>query len=105
MFEENYSEFISDFGRKLKFILPCEKVIDTDSQGSDLLGIFDLSHTDSSVGYQAVKNSRPRLTCVYNDVKNVARNSQVEIEGIEEKYKVFSIDNDGTGFAIIELTR
>ena len=105
MFEENKKEFISDFGRKLKFILPCEKVIDKDSQGDDLLGIFDLTHTDSSLGYQAVKNSKPRLTCVYDDVREVVRNSVVIIEGVETQYKVFSNEDDGTGFAVIELTR
>lgn len=105
MFEENKKEFISDFGRKLKFILPCEKVIDKDSQGDDLLGIFDLTHTDSSLGYQAVKNSKPRLTCVYDDVREVVRNSVVIIEGVETQYKVFTNEDDGTGFAVIELTR
>ena len=105
MFEENYNEFIADFGKKIKFTLPCEKVIDKDSQGQDLLGIFDLSHTDSTLGYQAVKNSKPRLTCVYNDVKQVVRNSVVDIEGVETSYKVLTNEDDGCGFAIIELTR
>jgi len=105
MFEENKKEFISDFGRKLVFTLPCERIIDKDSSGEDLLGIFDLTHTDSTLGYQAVKNSRPRLTCVYEDVKQIVRNSIVKIEGVETQYKVFSIEDDGTGFAVIELTR
>lgn len=105
MFEENLYEFIADFGRKLKFTLPCEKVIDKNAKGEDLLGIFDLTHTDSTLGYQAVKNSRPRLTCVFDDVKNVVRNSLVAVEGTETIYKVFNIDDDGTGLAIIELTR
>lgn len=105
MFDENFYEFVQDFGLKLKFTLPCEKVIDKNSKGEDILGIFDVTHTDSSLGYQAVKNSRPRLTCVYDDVKEIARNSIVSIEGKVNEYKVFSIDDDGTGFAVIELSR
>lgn len=104
MFIEDKKLFLNDFGKKLIFTLPCEEVINKGIDGEDLLGIFDKTHTDSTLGYQAVKNPKPRLTCIEEDVKAVVKNSTVVIEGESSIYKVFNVSDDGTGFAIIELT-
>lgn len=105
MFTEEQRIFLQDFGRKLVFTLPCEKVIDKGVDGEDLLGIFDKTYTDASLGFQAAKNPRPRLTCVEEDVQDIVKNSIVQIEGVATEYKVFDISDDGTGFVIIELAR
>lgn len=103
MFTEDKKIFLNDFGRKLIFTLPCEDVIDKGIDGEDLLGIFDKTHTDSTLGYQTVKNPKPRLTCIEEDVRDIVKNSTVVIEGVADTYKVFDVSDDGTGFAIIEL--
>ena len=107
MFTEDKKQFLKDFGRKLVFTLPCDDdcIIDKGVDGEDLLGIFDKTYTDATLGFQAAKNSKPRLTCIEEDVKDVEKNSTVVIEGISSNYKVFDKSDDGTGFAIIELAR
>ncbi len=105
MFTENKKQFLNDFGRKLKFTLPEGTVIDKGQDGEDLLGIYDKTYTDATLGYLATKNSKPRLTCIEEDVASVVKGSTVEIEGVSTKYKVFDTSDDGTGFAIIELSK
>ena len=105
MFTENKNNYLNDFGRKLKFTLPEGTVIDKGQDGEDLLGIYDKTYTDATLGYLATKNSKPRLTCIEEDVASVVKGSTVEIEGVSTKYKVFDTSDDGTGFAIIELSK
>lgn len=105
MFTENKKQFLNDFGIKLKFVLPEGIIIDKGQDGEDLLGIFDKTYTDATLGYLATKNTKPRLTCIEEDVVSIAKGSSVEIESISTKYKVFDISDDGTGFAIIELSK
>lgn len=105
MFTEDKKQFLKDFGRKLKFILPEGSVVDKGQDGKELLGIYDKTYTDATLGYLATKNSKPRLTCIEENVAKVVKNSSVEIEGISTHYKVFDISDDGTGFAIIELSK
>ena len=102
MFTEEKKTFLKDFGRKLKFTLPDGTVIDKGQDTEDLLGIYDKTYTDATLGYLATKNSKPRLTCIEEDVSSVVKNSAVAIEGISTAFKVFDISDDGTGFAIIE---
>lgn len=105
MFTEDKKQFLRDFGRELVFTLPCERVIDKGIDGENLLGIFDKTYTDATLGFQAAKNPKPRLTCIEEDVKDIIKNSTVVIEGVSNIYKVLDITDDGTGFAIIELAR
>lgn len=105
MFTEDKKQFLNDFGRKLKFVLPDETIIEKGQDGETLLGIYDKTYADANLGYLATKNSKPRLTCIEEDVASVVKNSSVEIEGVSTKYKIFDISDDGTGFAIIELSK
>ena len=105
MFTEEKKIFLKDFGRKLKFTLPDGTLIEKGQDGEDLLGMFDKTYTDATLGFLATKNSKPRLTCIEEDVVSVVKNSTVQIEGITTTYKVFDNTDDGTGFAIIELSK
>lgn len=105
MFKEDKKQFLKDFGRKLIFTTPYEDVINKGVDGEDLLGIYDKTYTDASLGFQAAKNAKPRLTCIEEDVADVVKGSIVTIEGVATQYKVFDVSDDGTGFSIIELSR
>lgn len=105
MFTEEKKTFLKDFGRKLKFTLPDGTILEKGQDDEDLLGIYDKTYTDATLGFLATKNPKPRLTCIEEDVASVVKSSTVQIEGITTAYKVFDNTDDGTGFAIIELSK
>ena len=103
MFQEDFHQFLKDFGEKISFTLADGIILDKDSNGNDLIGIYDETYTDSSLGYLPTRNEKPRLTCVESDVLSVVKGSTVNVKN--KTYKVFNKDGDGTGFAIIELSK
>lgn len=103
MFQENLREFLKDFGKKIVFTLEGGTVIDKDINGNDLLGIFDKAYASAEMGYMAVENPKPTLTCVKEDVATIARSASVLIEG-EGTYNVLTNTPDGTGFTKITLS-
>lgn len=105
MFQEDKHHFLKDFGVLIEFQMLNNQTLNKDINGEPLLGIYDKTFTDSSLGYLATKNDRPRLTCVEEDVQAVLKGSTVKIEGESQTFKVFDISPDGTGFSIIELSK
>lgn len=105
MFQEDKHHFLKDFGVLIEFQMLNNQTLNKDINGEPLLGIYDKTFTDSSLGYLATKNDRPRLTCVEEDVQAVLKGSTVKIEGESQIFKVFDISPDGTGFSIIELSK
>lgn len=103
MFEENLHIFLNDFGTKISFTLLDTTVIDKDSDGNDLLGIFDNSYSSPELGFMTVLSSDPQITCIEADVKKVIKGASVTVK--DKTFKVLSNTPDGTGFAIIKLSK
>lgn len=100
---ENLYIFLKDFGIPISFTLANGTIINKDANGEQLLGIFDKTYADSSMGYMKTKTDKPTLTCVEADVVQIERGASVEIKGTT--YNVMSNDDDGTGMSTIELAK
>lgn len=103
MFTEDLHQFLKDFGVKVSFTMVDGTTLNKDLQGNDLIAIYDESYSDSSMGYLPIRNIKPRLTCVQEDVASVPKGASVTING--KTMKVLNNEGDGTGFAIIELSK
>lgn len=101
--QEDLHQFIKDFGTKIVFTLADGTVIDKDSEGNDLKGIYDSVYVSSEMGYMTVSHSNPQLSCVKSDVVSIVRGCSVLIEG-EGSFGVVSNLPDGTGMATIKLS-
>ncbi|QTI81492.1 hypothetical protein IAI58_19310 (plasmid) [Roseomonas marmotae] len=68
------------------------------------LGIFDEPYLNAETGEYELDTERPRVTCKEADVLGVLRGDKVDIGG--RTYDVLtSAQPDGTGLAILELSR
>ena len=101
---ENLYSYVRTFGEVIKFTLPKGTIIDKDTQGRPLKGIFDNAYFLQEIGDMDIDNTQPRLTCVEADVTNVSKESTVEINGIT--YEVTQKPQpDGTGMCQISLCK
>lgn len=101
---ENLYSYVRTFGEVITFTLPKGTIIDKDTQGQPLKGIFDNAYFLQEIGDMDIDNTQPRLTCVEADVTNVSKESTVEINGIT--YEVTQKPQpDGTGMCQIPLCK
>ena len=101
---ENLYSYVRTFGEVIIFTLPKGTIIDKDTQGQPLKGIFDNAYFLQEIGDMDIDNTQPRLTCVEADVTNVSKESTVEINGIT--YEVTQKPQpDGMGMCQIPLCK
>ena len=101
---ENLYSYVRTFGEVITFTLPKGTIIDKDTQGQPLKGIFDNAYFLQEIGDMDIDNTQPRLTCVEADVTNVSKESTVEINGVT--YEVTKKPQpDGTGMCQIPLCK
>lgn len=104
MVKENLHVYTRTFGEDIKFILANGEVIDKDSEGLALKGIFDNAYFSQEIGDMVLDNTQPRLTCVEADVTKVSKEDIVEIGQIT--YEVTKKPQpDGTGMVQILLCK
>ncbi len=102
--KEDLYSYVNTFGQVIKFTLPDGTILDKDSQGQPLKGIFDNAYFLVEIGDMDLDNTQPRLTCVEADVTNVSKESTVEINGYT--YEVTKKpQTDGTGMCQILLSK
>ena len=103
---EDLYAYVRTFGKDIVFTLAGSgsNILNTDSQGQPLKGIFDNAYYSQEIGDMELDNTQPRLTCVEADVTNVSKEDTVLIDGIT--YEVTKKPQpDGTGMCQIPLCK
>ena len=65
-------------------------------------GIFDDPYLNAELGEYELDSTRPRLTCRWDDVRDVTRGDVVEIDGTTYDV-VTNAQPDGTGMGLLAL--
>ena len=65
-------------------------------------GIFDDPYLNAELGEYELDSTRPRLTCRWDDVRDVTRGDVVEIDGTAYDV-VTNAQPDGTGMGLLAL--
>lgn len=98
----NLHSYVKAFGVDLVFTLDSGEILDKDTEGQPLKGIFDNAYFLQEIGDMDIDNTQPRLTCVEKDVTKVSKEATVLINGIT--YEVTKKpQTDGTGMCQILL--
>lgn len=104
MIKENLQVYVNTFGEDITFILKGGTILNKNTQGQPLKGIFDNAYFLVEIGDMDLDTTQPRLTCVESDVTNVSKEDTVKIRGIT--YDVTrKPQSDGTGMCQIPLCR
>lgn len=106
MANEDLYAYVRTFGKDITFTLAGSgnNILNTDSEGRPLKGIFDNAYFLNEIGDMDLDNTQPRLTCVEADVTNVSKEDTVIIDGIT--YEVTKKPQpDGTGMCQIPLCK
>lgn len=98
----NLHSYVKAFGVDLVFTLDSGEILDKDTEGQPLKGIFDNAYFLQEIGDMDIDNTQPRLTCVEKDVTKVSKEATVLINGVT--YEVTKKpQTDGTGMCQILL--
>ncbi len=98
----NLHSYVKAFGVDLVFTLVSGEILDKDTEGQPLKGIFDNAYFLQEIGDMDIDNTQPRLTCVEKDVTKVSKEATVLINGVT--YEVTKKpQTDGTGMCQILL--
>jgi len=102
MVNEDLHVYVRMLGTDITFNLADGTMLNTDSEGQPLKGIFDNAYFLKEIGDMDLESTQPRLTCVEADVTNVSKEDTVEIDGTT--YEVTrKPQTDGTGMVVIPL--
>lgn len=103
MFNEDLKVFFEGLDAKdVIFTLKEGTVIETNSDGEPIKGLFDNSFMNPELGNTVVLSDEPILTCIYSDVAEVTRGSSVVID--EKTYKVIENNPVESGLALMRLS-
>lgn len=104
MVKDNLYAYVRTFGEDIIFTLADGNILNKDSQGQPLKGIFDNAHFLKEIGDMDIDSTQPRLTCVEADVTKVSKEDTVVIDGVT--YEVTKKpQTDGTGMCVIPLCK
>lgn len=92
---EDLHAYVRAFGELVRF--------GTETDGADVLAIFDRESNITDDGYGGIVTAQPQLTCVSADVPNVREGEPVTVQG--KRYHCQAPEPDGTGMTIIRLYR
>lgn len=104
MINENLHVYVRTFGEGIIFTLANGEILNKDTEGQPLKGIFDNAYFSQEIGDMVLDNTQSRLNCVEADVTKVSKGDTVEINGIT--YEVTKKpQSDGTGMCQIPLCK
>mgnify|MGYP002756191401 CR=1 FL=1 len=78
------------------------EVLASDARMLIAQGIFDDPYLNAELGEYELDSTRPRLTCRWDDVRDVTRGDVVEIDGTAYDV-VTNAQPDGTGMGLLAL--
>lgn len=64
---------------------------------------FDDAFFDAQLGESVLESTQPRLTCIYSEVAHLSRKDALTVDGVA--YSVLEVQPDGTGLAIVPLSK